>query len=133
MPIYAYECPSGHQFERYVPKFDDPAPECADCGAFGSEKIWKVTRHLGGGTFPFVTTHITGKPVEVTSEAHLQALCKEHGVNPRPDAAWLTKEYVGVDFRTGKQIYKEGSGMGLPGCWFALVGFLLSLGQIFGI
>ncbi len=63
------------------------------------------------------TTHLTGKPETFASQALLDARCKELGVTPRPDTAWLTQEYQGVDFMTGKQRYKEGSGLGVPGCW----------------
>lgn len=69
--------------------------------------------------FPYTTTNIhpEGKAIEVKSEAHLQQLCKEYGVVHRPDVAWLEKERIGYNFRTGKQEYKEGNGVGLPGCW----------------
>ena len=67
--------------------------------------------------FPFTTTHFDGTPVEVTSEGHLRELCKIHNVTHRPDVAWVEKRMEGYDPRTGKYIYKEGSGAGLPGCW----------------
>ncbi len=66
--------------------------------------------------FPFVTSHITGKPITVESETHLKALCAAHGVTHRPDVAWLEKKHLGSD-RDGRPVYKEGSGMGLPGVW----------------
>jgi len=72
--------------------------------------------HIAANGFPFTTTHITGKPIEVTSEGHLKALCQAHVVTHRPDVAWLEKQHLGSD-RTGKPIYREGSGMGLPGVW----------------
>lgn len=75
-------------------------------------------RQYSGGTgFPFTTTHLNGKPVEVRSEGHLRELCKQYGVNHRPDVAFTEKRYEGIDFRTGQHKYREGSGAGLPGCW----------------
>lgn len=67
--------------------------------------------------FPFTTTHFDGKPVEVTSEGHLRELCKIYDVTHRPDVAWVEKRITGYDRNSGKPIYKEGSGAGLPGCW----------------
>ena len=69
-------------------------------------------------TFPFTTTAFNGKAIEVTSRAHEKALCQEYGVIKRDDAAWVEKELVGTNRRTGKPEYHEPSGMGLPGCWF---------------
>lgn len=116
MPIYAYECKGCQkQFDRYVHYTTSLNPEC-ECGS-PTEKIWRVTRHMAASAFPFVTTNITGQPIEVTSPRHLDELCKMHGVTNRPDAAWVEKEYLGVDWRTGKQVYKESSGLGMPGCW----------------
>jgi hypothetical protein len=79
---------------------------------------------VAASVYPYVTTNITGKPIEVTSAAHLESLCREHNVTHRPDAAWLTQEYKGVDWKTGKQIYKEGSGAGLPGSWIGIPALL---------
>src|SRR5687767_14890509 len=111
MPIYAYECKACQgQFDRYVNYTTSENPAC-ECGG-ATEKIWKITKHVAASAFPFTTTNLTGQPIEVTSPGHLEELCKLHGVTNRPDAAFLTKEYAGVDFRTGKQIYKEGSGLG---------------------
>lgn len=82
------------------------------------ERDWhaEARTHTPGSAWPFVTTHITGKPIEVRSEAHLQELCKAHGVKHRPDSAFLEKNFLGVG-RDGKPRYSEGSGRGLPGSW----------------
>lgn len=116
MPIYAYQCTEGHQFEQYVASHQSPLPPCTTCSG-PTEKIWKITRHLGGINWPLTTSHLTGKPETFASQAELDRRCKELGVVQRDDAAWIEKEYLGVDFFTGKQRHKEGSGVGLPGCW----------------
>jgi hypothetical protein len=59
----------------------------------------------------------TGQEVEVTSRAHERALMQQHGCVKRDDSAWINKEYVGYNHRTGKQEYKEGNGVGMPNCW----------------
>jgi hypothetical protein len=68
-------------------------------------------------TYPFTTKMFNGKEIEVTSRAHEKALCQEYGVRKRDDAAWIDKEYLGYNSRTGKQEYRESSGVGNPGCW----------------
>lgn len=118
MPIYNYSCKCGREWEAYVALRGSSDPLCS-CGG-SPERIWALgTTHRPGSGYPYVTTNIhpNGKPIEVTSDSHLQKLCREHGVTPRPDAAFINKTYEGVDFRTGKQKYKEGNGSGMPGCW----------------
>jgi hypothetical protein len=94
---------------------------CAECGEEG-HPWWDhetgYKQYSGETSYPYVTTHITGKPIEVTGPGHERELCRIHGVRKRDDAAWVEKRYLGVDPRTGKQRYSEGSGMGLPGVWY---------------
>jgi hypothetical protein len=119
LPVYDLSCACGREWEAYVALRSHENPLCV-CGQL-PERVWGLSlKHVPGGTYPYTTTNLRpdGKPVTITSDAHLQRLCKEFGATPRPDNGWLTKEYKGVDFKTGKQIYKEGSGMGLPGSWF---------------
>jgi hypothetical protein len=68
-------------------------------------------------TYPFVTRNFNGQPIEVTSRAHEKALMQQYGVTKRDDAAWIEKTYEGYDFRNRRQVFKEGNGVGLPGCW----------------
>lgn len=81
------------------------------------EKVLRGRNHIPGNTYPFVTSNISGKPIEVQSAMHLESLCKKFGVTHRPDSAWIEQRYEGIDFRTGEQRYEEGSGRGLPGSW----------------
>ena len=97
---------------------------CDSCGHELQVGEWPFCPHgfkersrSSASGFPFTTTHFDGKPTEVTSEGHLRELCKIHNVNHRPDVAWTEKRVVGTDWKTGKPIYKEGNGVGLPGCW----------------
>lgn len=67
--------------------------------------------------YPYTTKNITGSEVEVTSGAHERALLKSAGLTQRDDPGFVEKEYLGYNWKTGKQEYREGSGQGLPGCW----------------
>jgi hypothetical protein len=97
---------------------------CEKCGETVAVGSWPFCPHPGGvslvteKSYPFTTKNFTGQPVEVTSRAHEKALMAQHGLVKRDDVAWVDKEYVGYNHRTGKQEYKEGRGMGNPGCWF---------------
>lgn len=71
---------------------------------------------MGYGVFPYTTSHLTGKPVEITSPRHLRELEKKHHVKLRDDVAYVNQEYKGYDPFTKKQIYNE-SGRGVKGQW----------------
>ena len=117
MPTYDFQCePCSNHIEAYVPLTTTTVP-CPGCGV-GMEKVWTVSIRKEGAGFPFTTKNLTGEPIVVESQSHLDRLCKEHNVTHRPDAGWIEKEYLGYNMKTKKQMYKEGSGAGLPGCWF---------------
>lgn len=121
MPVFDFLCEADNeaQSDVYLPTRESENPACPKC-ALPMERIYSLAgRHVGSSAFPYVTKNLTpdGSPVEVKSERHLAELCKLYGKTHRPDSAWITKEYVGYDWRTGKQVYTEGSGRGLPGCW----------------
>lgn len=120
MPVYNWACTAcGRESEGYVPLISTPDPLC-QCGA-PTEKVWRSHRSSSvSSVFPYVTRNIlpNGDPVEVKSARHLDELCRQNNVTHRPDAAWVEKRFDGVDPRTKKPRYREGSGMGLPGSWF---------------
>lgn len=118
MPIYSFECQNcKHQYDAYVPRIGATSP-CSQCQSETVEKIWTTTVHSSvASAFPYITTNITGSPIEIKSAKHLEQVCREHGVTHRPDNAFLSKEYKGYSFRHNKQIYTEGSGLGMPGSW----------------
>ncbi len=39
MPTYEYECPRGHQFEKFQKMTDKPGAKCPTCGQPGARKI----------------------------------------------------------------------------------------------
>jgi putative FmdB family regulatory protein len=119
MPLYGFRCGCGRTDEHYFPLRDShPLAKCGECGKEMERDLTvEASNHIPGSAFPYITKNITGSPIEVRSEAHLQQLCKEHNVTHRDDTAWIEKSYEGIDFRTGKHIYHEGSGLGVPGCW----------------
>ena len=114
MPIYSLACePCVTEEDVYLPLFTSPNPECSKCGAPRS-RVWRSRSSPASSVFPYVTTHLNGQPIEVRSEMHLQELCKAHGVVHRPDAAWVEKSVEA----TGKgPKWREGNGVGSPGCW----------------
>lgn len=116
MPIYQFSCEGcGEEFERYLPLRGNANPDC-ECGG-KTERIWALgVKTKGSDVYPYITKNITGKPIEVTSPAHLKSLCKQYNVVNRDDKAWIEKTHNGCD-RFGRPIYKEGSGRGLPGAW----------------
>lgn len=83
------------------------------------ERDWhgEARRHTPGSAFPYITSNITGKPIEVRSIEHERELCQLHGVVKRDDQAWLEKVQVGHDWKKGVPIYYEPSGRGMPGSW----------------
>jgi hypothetical protein len=97
---------------------------CELCGKTLTIGSWPFCPHPGGvslvteKSYPFTTKHFNGQEIEVTSRAHEATLMQEHNMVKRDDVAWNEKEYLGYNRLTGKQEYKEGSGMGMPGCWF---------------
>jgi hypothetical protein len=117
MPTYDWRCPGcSFEEEAYVESWKSPRP-CSECQVL-MEKVWSTaSEHRSGGGYPYKTKNITGKLIEVQSPSHEKQLCREHGVTKRDDAAWLWQEFEGVDMRTGKQKYREGNGVGMPGCW----------------
>ena len=129
------------QVQRH-PLQGDPEPcsntaLCDKCGKEYTVGAWPFCPHQGGvglyteKTYPFVTKNFNGKEIEVTSKAHEKALMQQYGVVKRDDVAWNDKEYLGYNPKTGKQEYKEGSGMGMPGVWFALTALVLHLGTFY--
>ena len=96
---------------------------CDSCGRELQIGEWawcphgRVDGRPAASGFPLTTKHIDGVERTFNSDRELQAFCKANGVTHRPDAGWLTKEIVGMDRKSGKPVYKEGSGVGLPGCW----------------
>ena len=98
--------------------------DCDKCGATLRVGSWPFCPHearevgfLASKIYPFTTTNFTGKPIEVRDASHERQLMAEHGVVKRDDVAWIDKEYLGYNHKTGKQEYKEGRGVGMPGCW----------------
>ena len=96
---------------------------CEKCGATLYVGSWPFCPHtqdvsfLASKIYPFTTSNFNGKPIEVRDASHERALCQEYGCVKRDDVAWTEKMYQGYNHKTGKQEYKEGNGVGLPGCW----------------
>ena len=127
MPIFDFVCDNDHHFERFCKK-STFVPKCPVCGEEG-EKIFSPSSKKSGEAgreYPFVTKDLTGEPIEIRSAGHerevLSQIERETGekIRKRDDAAFLTKEHAGTDWRTGEPLYSESSGAGLPGSWSGL-------------
>jgi len=119
MPFYMWCCePCLKRGEKTFEYKMEPVPPVCACGA-NMERDYNAEAggHVPSSGFPYTTSNITGSPIEVTDLGHEKELCRIHGVTKRDDAAWLTKEHAGLDWRTGKPLYNESSGVGDPGCW----------------
>jgi hypothetical protein len=81
------------------------------------DRVWSSPGQNASNGYPYVTSNITGSPIEVRSPGHEAELCKVHRVVKRDDMAWIEKRYEGFDLKTKKQQYTEGSGRGLKGQW----------------
>lgn len=96
---------------------------CEKCGETLTVGAWPFCPHPGNVSlvsskiYPYTTRHISGQPMEITSAAHERAVFAAHGIRQRDDAAFLNKEYLGYNWKTKQQEYKEGNGVGMPGCW----------------
>lgn len=119
MPFYCWNCePCSQRDKTFEYKMEPIAPACSHCEqAMERDYPAEHSRSVASSGFPYVTSNITGSPVEVTSLGHEKELCRIHGVAKRDDQAWLSKEHAGLDWRTGKPIYREESGMGFKGTW----------------
>ena len=96
MPIYSYECNAEEtpvRFEAYVPRCDSPLPECPGCGKSDKlEKIWTITQRGGQSVYPYITTNINGKPIEVKSSRHLSQLERQYNVRLRDDRSYIDED-----------------------------------------
>lgn len=119
MPFYEWSCePCSQREKTFEYKMVPIAPTCSHCEQVMDRNYHaEHTRERAASGYPYITKNISGEPIEVTSPGHEAELCKQYGVAKRDDAAWLTKEHAGQDWRTGKPIYRESSGVGDPGCW----------------
>jgi len=96
---------------------------CEKCGKTIYVGSWPFCPHtqqvgyLASKSYPFTTKNFNGKSIEVRDASHERALMQQYGVVKRDDVAWTEKEYLGYNPKTKKQEYKEGRGVGLPGCW----------------
>jgi len=121
VPFYEWACEACHKGEKtFEPKME-PRPPLCSCGAEMERDYPAEARgHRPASGYPYITKNISpdGKPIEVRSPAHEAELCKIHGVVKRDDQAWIEKQHVGHDWKTGQPVYWEPSGRGMPGSWF---------------
>ena len=86
MPLYDFQCDSCDKVQEHFAKMDETTRECI-CGGLMQRKI--STNYFVHGEVDFVTDHITGDPVRITSRKQMDRLCKEHGVTPKFGKGWV--------------------------------------------
>jgi hypothetical protein len=129
VPRYAFKCFEHNKSELVWRSVENrrKSPACPMCMA-PMERDYPAEhqRHIPASAFPFVTKNIdpNGKPIEVTSAAHLDSLCKQYNVTHRPDVAY--EEDESYTDEKGQWRVKAGTGRGLPGSWFGIVLCLLT-------
>ena len=79
MPLYRFLCKNNHQTERFYSLAEwREEIQCPNCSRKAT--ICFAT-NLQVHTFkPYTEDNFTGKPIEITSKAQRDALCKKHGV-----------------------------------------------------
>lgn len=121
MPIYGFRCQKcGSTYEHYYAVRElKPTIACSDCGDICERDLTAEARnHVPASGFPFTTRHLNGQPIEVTSAAHLQQLCKQHGKTLRDDAGYIEQDmhiekYIDRNGNLAvRPVYRSGSGDG---------------------
>ena len=130
LPFFEWRCETDGCQERtaeFRPRWTPDAPLCTTHGLMERDWHGEARRHTPGSSFPYVTSNISGTPIEVRDEGHLRELCRQHGKVLRDDAAWL--EPIDERFEFGKYdhekrawvgrgvVQREGSGRGMKGQW----------------
>lgn len=78
MPLYAYICENGHEFESLEKIADRNKAVCEDCGSIGKQQFGITHQH----SFPEgFWSDIAKEPIYIKNKRHLQRVCREHGVN----------------------------------------------------
>ena len=57
MPTYEYECPEGHQFEKFQKMTDKPRAKCPTCGKAATRKISGGAALVFKGTGFYITDY----------------------------------------------------------------------------
>jgi putative FmdB family regulatory protein len=57
MPTYEYECPEGHQFEKFQKMTDKPRARCPTCGKLATRKISGGAALVFKGTGFYITDY----------------------------------------------------------------------------
>jgi putative FmdB family regulatory protein len=78
MPMYTFECRTCHQQEDRFSRMNE-VPEHTTCGC-GGRAVRIFTAPQVHVFQEFVTRHITGTPVRITSRRQETDLCRAHGL-----------------------------------------------------
>jgi len=80
MPLYTYQCVSGHQTDLMRPIAEHGIPTRCQCGKVATQIIVGAISHVfGEQTFDDIGPH----PITVRSKKELERACRKHGVFAR--------------------------------------------------
>lgn len=99
MPFYCWKCACGYVTER-LQSMQDERPEEIPCERCGHGAIRNLQSESARPSIfrPFVTTHLTGQPVTVTSEKHHKQLMAK---------AWDKISYLGKGGAKGIRVMEH--------------------------
>ena len=63
MPVYTYECPNGHQFDRILSLKDYKKPQTCDCGLEAKRKIMPTMVNCDMQPWDRYISPVSGKPI----------------------------------------------------------------------
>ena len=88
MPTYEYECPEGHEFEKFQKMTDKPRAKCPTCGKVAVRKISGGAGLVFRGSGFYITDYgKDGKgPRKPEAEKPAAASGESKSETPKPDA-----------------------------------------------
>lgn len=87
MPIYTYECGRCSAQRDLVLHMSEPHPKKIVCEKGCGRRMARIFKpHRISSFTPYVTPHITGEPLAISSARQELAVCKQYGVSRMLDS-----------------------------------------------
>jgi putative FmdB family regulatory protein len=106
MPTYEYECPEGHQFEKFQKMTDKPRARCPTCGKLATRKISGGAALVFKGTGFYITDY--GKDGKGPRKAESEKPAAESKSEPaKADAKPAAKSETKAESKPAKKASSE--------------------------
>ena len=106
MPTYEYECPEGHQFEKFQKMTDKPRAKCPTCGKAATRKISGGAALVFKGTGFYITDY--GKDGKGPRKAESEKPAAETKAEPaKADAKPAAKSEAKAESKPAKKAASE--------------------------